>query len=244
MLSDRTLNFDDRTPGHLKDKYRTLQKKAIIEPMGSDKRGGPALKMLTTGKDETPSRLATVTTTTTKAMASPKSSIEKLPKVIELKLNMDDGRITCLMGMADVGERMVALDNVPNSLLPSFQVYRKYLREQAKMVRRAIDALEAKAEIATEIPELTTRSEVSKRSINDLSNEKPEHSTPSRPSSLSVLPLQIVDTTKDSTNSNSFVSSNLKEEPEHQAELRAKRSRIMKKIKDMRTAPERNCTIQ
>lgn len=161
MLEDKGLRFDNRTAVDLKDKYRNLVKKGLllensfkVTLIGRDgdddynghrgstteKQGRRSMEHIRLPNKSVSSSLAggpSVEICISSSASKNEKDTEALPKLRALR-RTTEGKIECIMSMEGLEERVVQVEDVPISLLPIFEQYKRYMRDQLDLAKTAI----------------------------------------------------------------------------------------------------------
>lgn len=249
MASDPTLKFDHRTPVDLKDKYRNMLKKGLINgtPLFASTlpKRKPGNQDPSDFVDEPPRPVSAI------EQPPPRTVLPTVKGIIKR-----DAGWSCLMSMEEVGERLVPMEDIPANLLPSFKAYRKHLKRQLRLTRETMLMLstrgkkvkggarirrEGRKELDDDTIEQGQNNQQKDEHGQDNNGERhsegehrDEASNPGTSKDINLVPLQIVD------------QGNPEEAIREQQEpIRVKRTRLVSKMREARQSPDgKSCLVQ
>lgn len=251
MVSDPTLKFDHRTPVDLKQKYRYMLKKGLIQGPPSE---STPLRHKQMNHDQSDS------VDESQGLVSANHQVPSpavLPTVKQI-IKRSEGW-GCLMSMEEVGERLVPMEDIPANLLPAFLAYKRYLKAQLKLTRETVLMLSVKEPRASGGGWRTKRTsgkapdnaDVDKikaqpnqrAAEHDHNTDDERHSAgrngeeslnPGPLDRINPVPLQILE--------QETPEEEIRGQQEH---IRAKRTRLVSKMREVRQSPHgKSCLVQ
>ena len=271
MLEDRGLRFGNRTAVDLKDKYRNMVKKgSIIEDsfkvtlIERDENDYSGRKDSIREKQERrrsmehirlPNKNVSPSLTEDPSVeiyvSSSESKYEKDKEVLPVLRSLratTEGKIECIMSMKGLEERIVQIEDVPISLLPIFEQYKRDVKDQLDLANASIVSISDRSVSPTKTKSLSKPVPSSSSSSSSSSCKQPEGTD-------EELPIRIIDKKHDDAWYETQTTPKRKKLPPPSSgvmcndELEAKKSRLINTMKRARQSSkiasgDRNCLVQ